>query len=180
MRNFLCLASGIDVTPVLRELATQPELWDQNTLRTNHANTAHKEVSDVWLWFNEVPDDAGAVINDIQTQPYPAWARVPALRQLVLDLIRRVDGVQLGRVIVTKLPPGGVISPHVDSGAPAAFYTRYQIALQSLPGAVFRCENEEVNFRSGDVWWVNNRVEHSVVNNSADDRIVCIVDIRSA
>ena len=177
MKHFLCLAGGIDVIPALRELALQPELWDQNTLRTKHSNTAHGEVNDIWLWFNDI---SGDVVDDIQTKPYPAWGRLPALRQMVLDLIRRVDGVQLGRVIVTRLRPGKAITPHVDGGAPATFYTRYQIALQSFPGAMFRCENEEVSFRSGDVWWVNNRVEHSVVNNSADDRIVCIVDIRSA
>jgi aspartyl/asparaginyl beta-hydroxylase (cupin superfamily) len=99
---------------------------------------------------------------------------------MVLDLIHRVNGVQLGRCIITKLPPGGQITPHVDGGAPAEFYTRYQIALQSLPGALFHSGDETVNFRAGEIWWINNRVTHSVVNNSADDRIVCIVDIRSA
>jgi hypothetical protein len=180
MQHFLCLADNIDVIPVMRELATQPDLWNQNTLRTQHPDTAHAEVSDIWLWFNEIPEDPTAVINDIQTVSYPAWMQLPSLRRLVLDLMRRVDGVQLGRCIVTKLPPGGQITPHVDHGAPAEFYTRYQIALQSLPGALFHCEDETVSFCTGEVWWVNNRVKHSVVNNSADDRIVCIVDIRSA
>jgi hypothetical protein len=180
MQHFLCLADNIDVIPVMRELATQPDLWNQNTLRTQHPDTAHAEVSDIWLWFNEIPEDPTAVINDIQTIAYPAWTQLPSLRRLVLDLMRRVDGVQLGRCIVTKLPPGGQITPHVDHGAPAEFYTRYQIALQSLPGALFHCEDETVSFCTGEVWWVNNRVKHSVVNNSADDRIVCIVDIRSA
>ena len=180
MQHFLCLADSIDVLPAMRELATQPDLWDQHPLRTQHPDTAHADVSDIWLWFNEIPEDPSAVINDIQTVPYPAWTQLPSLRRLVLDLIRRVDGVQLGRCIVTKLPPGGQITPHVDQGAPAEFYTRYQIALQSLPGALFHCGEETVNFHTGQVWWINNRVKHSVVNNSADDRIVCIVDIRSA
>jgi hypothetical protein len=82
-------------------------------------------------------------------------------------------------VVVTKLPSGAIIYPHVDRGTSAEFYTRYQIALQSRPGALFHCEDETVNFRPGEVWWVNTRVTHSVVNNSDDDRIVCIVDIRS-
>jgi len=180
MRHFLRLADSVDVTPVLRELATQPELWDQNTLRTQHADTPHGDVSDIWLWFNAIPDDPAVVVNDIQTIPYAAWYRLPSLRRLVLDLIHRVNGVQLGRCIVTNLPSGGRITPHIDQGSPAEFYTRYQIALQSLPGALFHCEDESVVFRSGEVWWFNNRVTHSVVNNSADDRIVCIVDIRSA
>ena len=143
MKYFLRLADSVDTVPVMRELATQPELWDQNTLRTQHPDTAHAEVSDIWLWFNEIPEDPTAVINDIQTVEYPAWGRLPSLRRLVLDLMHRVDGVQLGRCIVTKLPPGGVITPHVDSGAPADFYTRYQIALQSLPGALFHSGDEK-------------------------------------
>jgi quercetin dioxygenase-like cupin family protein len=65
-------------------------------------------------------------------------------------------------------------------GAPAEYFTRYQIALQSLPGAIFRVEDETANFRSGDAWWFNNQLEHEVVNNSADDRIVCIIDVRHA
>lgn len=180
MRHFLKLADKLDVSRVLRELAVQPDLWDENTLRTSHPDTAHSDVSDIWLWFNDIPDDPSAVVNDIQTVPYRGWGALPALRRLVLDLIHRVDGVQLGRCIVTRLPPGGIITPHVDQGAPAEFYTRYQIALQSLPGALFHCEDETVNFQGGEIWWVNNRVTHSVVNNSADDRIVCVVDIRSA
>lgn len=180
MKNFLQIADAVDVVPVLREIATQPMLWDANPLRTMHPGTAHSDVSDIWLWFNEIPEDPAAVVNDIQTIPYPAWTRLPSLRRIVLDLMHRVEGVQLGRCIVTKLPPGGQIAPHVDQGAPAEFYFRYQITIQSLPGALFFCEDEMVNFRGGEVWWVNNRVEHSVVNNSADDRIVCIVDIRSA
>lgn len=180
MKHFLKIAENIDVVSVLRELVVQPELWNQNTLRTSHPLTPHDEVSDIWLWFNELKENAAEAIDDLQTYPYPAWERLPSLRRLVLDLIHRVNGVQLGRCVVTKLPPGGVIAPHVDQGSPAEFYTRYQIALQSLPGAIFNCETESAQFRSGEVWWVNNRVEHSVVNNSKDDRIVCIVDIRSA
>lgn len=177
MKNFLKIADSVDVTPVLHALMVNPDLWDENTLRTVHAETAHAEASDIWLMFNELNSE---VVNDIQVRPYRAWDILKPLRVLILDLIHRVNGVQLGRCIVTRLPPGGVITPHVDGGAPATFYTRYQIALQSLPGVLFHIEDETVNFRSGDIWLINNKAEHSVVNNSADDRIVCIVDIRSA
>lgn len=177
MRNFLHIAGGLDVTPVLAALAAQPELWNQNTLRTQHPGTAHAEVDDIWLWFDEPEGD---VVNSIQTHPWPAWGALPQVHAMVLDLMRRVNGTQLGRVIITRLPPGEEITPHVDGGAPATFFTRYQIALQSLPGAVFHSGNETVNFQTGEVWWVNNRVTHSVQNGSADDRIVVIVDIRTA
>jgi hypothetical protein len=178
MRHFLQIATGVDVVPALNALAVQDDLWNENSLRSAYPNSPHAEVDDVWLLFNRMPANPAEVIDDIQAQAYRGWWALPQLRLLVLDLARRVEGISLGRVIVTRLRPGGRIAPHVDQGAPAEVFTRYQIALQSLPGAVFRVEDEEVSFRTGDVWKINNRAEHSVINNSADDRIVCIVDVR--
>jgi hypothetical protein len=180
MRNFLQIAANIDVVPTLQALALNLDLWNENDLRTRHPGTAHAQADDIWLMFNEVPAEPEAVINDIAVRPYRGWEVLSPLRALVLDLMRRVDGVQLGRVLVTRLKPGARITPHVDQGAPAEYFTRYQIALQSFPGALFRAGDETVTFRTGDAWWFNNRVEHEVTNNSTDDRIVCIVDVRRA
>lgn len=179
MRHFQQLAAGIDVGPLAHQLALAPGLWNENDLRTTHPQSAHVEADDIWLWFNDIPDDPTTVLNDIQTRPYPAWRALTASHELVFDLMRRVGGSQLGRVLITRLRPGAIITPHVDEGAPATFYTRYQIAVQSLPGALFNIGDETVNFATGDVWWIDNRTTHSVVNNSVDDRIVCIVDIRA-
>lgn len=179
MRNFLRLAEGLDLRAALHALALNGGLWNANTLRTTHPQSPHTEVDDIWLMFNEVRENPADTIDDVQTYPYPGWQALLPLRPLILDLMRRVDGVQLGRVIVSRLRPGGRIAPHVDEGTPATFYRRYQIALQSLPGCLFRCGDETVNMQSGEVWWINNRVEHEVINNSADDRLACIVDIRS-
>jgi hypothetical protein len=176
MDNFYRLAKGVNVAPLLVAINRQPELWDQNTLRTKHPKTAHGDVSDIWLMFNET---AGDVVNDIIVKPYPAFEKLPQARPVLFDLMRLVEGVTLGRVIITKLAPGKKITPHVDGGAPATYYTRYQVALQSLPGALFTIGDETVNFESGEVWLIDNKKEHSVTNNSRDDRIVMIVDIRS-
>jgi len=176
MDNFFRLAKGVNFNPLLVAINRQPELWDRNTLRTKHPNTAHSEVSDIWLMFNELGED---VANDIIVKPYPAFEKLPQARPLIFDLMRTVEGVTLGRVIITKLPPGKKITPHVDGGAPATYYKRYQMALQSLPGALFTIRDETVQFESGEVWLIDNKKEHSVVNNSRDDRIVMIVDIRS-
>lgn len=178
MRNFFQLAAGIDTGPTLHALALNADLWNENPLRSQHPGSAHAEADDIWLLFNCLPGDPADVVDDIRVEPYRGWHVLLPLRPLVLDLMRRVEGVGLGRVMVTRLRPGARITPHADAGAPAEYFSRYQIALQSLPGAIFRIEEEEVGFRTGDVWWIDNRREHEVINNSADDRIVCIVDIR--
>lgn len=178
MRHFLQLAAGVDVSPTLHALALNPDLWNENPLRTQHAESAHAQADDIWLLFNHIPDDPKAVVDDIRVEPYRGWTVLAPIRPLVLDLMRRVEGLGLGRCMITRLAPGACIAPHADAGAPAEYFRRYQIALQSLPGAQFRIEDETVNFRTGDVWWINNRVEHEVINNSADDRLACIVDVR--
>lgn len=178
MKNFFKVASGVDVTPLLTTIQRQPELWNQHTLRTSHEKTPHKAVEDIWLWFNELTENPADAIEDLQTYPYPAWEKLPQARPIIFDLMRRVEATQLGRCIITKLGPGQKIEPHVDQGTPATFYTRFQVALQCAPGCSFIIEDESVCFQPGEVWLINNRGEHSVVNNSADDRIALIVDVR--
>lgn len=180
MKYFQQLAAGINVTPLLNALQRQPELWNQHPIRTKHPGTAHADVSDILVFFNDLSQIQEGIIDDKEVMAFPAWDRLPQLRPIIFDLMRTVEGIRLGRVIITKLPPGKEITPHVDQGAPAEYYSRFQIALQSLPGAVFNIGEESVNFRSGDVWHIDNKTIHSVVNNSADDRIVCICDIKCA
>lgn len=177
MRHFLRIGEGIDTLPVLNALAVNDDLWNENALRTQFAGSPHAECDDIWCWFNDMTDPA-AVVDDCKVVPYRGWFALPQIRPMVLDVMRRVEGTHLGRVMITRLRPGAVIPEHADGGAPATFYTRYQIALQSLPGALFHSGGEVIQMRTGDVWLVDNRALHSVTNNSADDRIVCIVDIR--
>lgn len=178
MRHFLQIAAGIDVTPTLHALAVNGDLWNENALRTSHDESAHSQADDIWLMFNPIPKAPSDVVDEIRVEPYRGWHVLAPIRPLILDLMRRVEGVGLGRCIVTRLKPGASITPHADAGAPAEYFRRYQIVLQSLPGAIFQIEDETVTFRTGDVWWIDNRSVHSVTNNSADDRIVCIVDVR--
>lgn len=178
MRGFCKIFEGMDVVPLLAALATKPHLWNAHDLRTTFPGSPHADVDDIWLFFNEIPEDQTAVINDIAVVPYPAWQELPQARSLVFDLMHRVGGVQLGRVLITRLPPGKSIPEHADQGAPAEYFQRYQIALQSYPGCVFTVGEEVVQFSMGECYWIDNSTPHSVVNNSADDRLALVVDIR--
>jgi aspartyl/asparaginyl beta-hydroxylase len=179
LKNFLRIAEGVDVITILNAIQAKPDLWDENTLRTAHPLSPHKECHDIWVFFNKTEDDIRSVVDDVRVIPYRAWKELPQLRSVIFDLMRRVEGTELGRVIITRIEPGNKIPAHVDQGAPVEYYSRYQIVLQNLPGSVFQIEDERVLFRAGEVWRINNAKEHSVINNSADSRIVVIVDIRS-
>lgn len=179
MNNFQCIASNVDVVPLLNAVMRDRALWNQNTLRTIHHNTAHGEVDDIWLRFNNV-EDIEKVVDDTECINYPAWWSLPQARGIIFDLMRRVEGERLGRVLITRLRPGGKITPHVDGGAPATYYDRFHVVLNSAPGCLFRAGEETVHMGPGQVWWFDNTQEHEVLNNGVDDRIHMIVDIRTS
>lgn len=180
MRLFQQIAANIDVMPLLHTIQRKPHLWNRENIRTRYPQSPHHQADDIILRFNDIPDDdITKVINDKDCLNYPALAELPQARVLIFDLMRRVEGEQLGRVVITRLAPGRCITPHADQGAPAEFYDRYHVVLQNFPGSIFECGDEKVTMRSGDCWWFDNTKTHSVKNNSADDRISMIVDIRT-
>lgn len=175
MRSFQLLGQQ-NVVPLLHQIALHPELWNQNRIRTEHQQSPHRECDDILLRFQGVDSQ---VIDDPECEWYPAWNVLTEAHNLIFDLAHMVKAERIGRLIISCLPPGGVIAPHEDGGAVAAYYTRYQMPLQSAAGCIFECEGEKVQMVGGEVWWFDNKLTHSVTNNSAADRISLIVDLRT-
>lgn len=191
MRNFLKVADGIDVLPLMNDIARQSDLWNASTVRTFHEQSAHRSLDDIVLRYNrfEAGDDfLETVCSQIAVENYPAFERLPLARQLVMALMGRLGGEHLGRVFISRIAPGGGIPPHTDRiepaeaafpgrEVPALYYDRYHIVLQSAPGTVFVCGDEQTYMPAGSAWWFDNTLEHSVFNGSAEDRVHLICDI---
>ncbi len=192
MQNFLRVATGLDPWPLLHALATQPELWNRDAVR-KHWQSVHKDVDDILLRYNawtEGEDYLDKVCSSLAMVDYPAWHKLTPAQVFVYGLMGKVMGVHLGRVMISRLKPGGSIPAHSDRidvaevqfpdrVPPASYFERYHVCLQSGPGALFMCGDEQVNMLPGEIWWFDNQQVHAVVNNSADDRIHLIIDIRT-
>jgi Aspartyl/Asparaginyl beta-hydroxylase len=184
MRNFLKIAEGLHVMPLLLALQRNPQLWNQYTLRTTHPGTPHAEVEDIWLRFNDVREyertgDPASIIDGHESVWYEAIHALPQARQHIFGIMGLVEGERLGRVLITKLGPGKRITPHVDGGDHAAYYERFHLMLYCPPEALFRAGDELVYMAPGDLWWFQNAAEHEVWNDSqTEDRITMIVDIK--
>lgn len=186
MRYFQLIAANIDVLPLYHAVMRQPKLWDAHTWRTTYKGTPHKDISDIWLRYSNdaKTSDTSAlepVLADLKPVFYEAWHALPQVKPIVFDLMRRFEGYELGRVLITKLRPGGCIQPHaddvgdyVDNGA------RYHIVLNGLPGSLYHAGDETVNMLTGTAWWFDHKAVHSVQNNSIDDRVHLLVDFRLA
>lgn len=175
MRNFHRIATGVDTTGLMHTLALSAGLWNQNRLRQVYPGSPHADADDILLRFQPEGSD---VIDEHECVEFEAWWRLPEARHIVHTLVRQVEGTRIGRVVITRLTPGGRIHPHADGGSPATYYERYQVALQARPGVTFRAGDETIEQRTGDIWWFDNTQVHEVVNNSDDDRVVMIVDVR--
>ena len=185
MKNFLQIANGVDIMPLLFAIQRQPHLWDKNTLRTRHKQSPHTQVSDIWLRFNDLSpyqksEEYSGIVDEHESINYPAFSELPQARILIFSLMARVEGERLGRCIISKLPAGCSIDPHVDGGSHASYYERFHIPLQTNKDCLFRCGDESVLMIPGTVWWFNNAIEHEVVNQGVDDRIHLIVDIKTS
>jgi quercetin dioxygenase-like cupin family protein len=186
MKHFQHIASGVDTIPLLHALQRHPHLWNTHRFRTTFENTPHSAVDDIWLRFSDPTiakdGDTAAVMADGNCVWHHAASVLPQARVIILDLMRRVEAYELNRVVITRLAPGARILPHADNEGAYVHdphRARYHVVLQGLPGSIYRTGDETVTMKTGEVWWFNALVEHEVLNNSADDRIHMLVDVRT-
>lgn len=173
------MASNVDVVPLLMALQAQPQLWNAHTFRTRRPCSAMVECDDVLLRYT-APQNLEDNDNDTSPVAYPAWTALPQARPLVFDLMRRMEAITLGRVIISRLAPGGRIAAHADVGnayVEQPEVMRLHVALQGLPGSLYHCADETVQMLSGSCWWFQHREVHYIENNSSDDRIHLMVDL---
>ena len=158
MERFVRISAGLDVAPALAELALlQPEYW----MERNHDDHGFIQLIGC--------DDARLL-----------EAELPAVWRLI-DIAyeaaraRHGDRGRLTYGRVGRIPPGGGLAPHVD-GMDGVRDRRYQLALQSAPGAEITVDGEAKRLRPGEAWQIDVRRRLSVHNGSATDRIVILFD----
>lgn len=191
MNHFLKLANNVDVMQLLLAIRRRPELWQEDTYLRDYPQGPFGEIESIMLRFPEkrVFEQEAEVeaykrgehfFDQHESIDYPAYKLLPEARPLVMNLMHFVGGERLGRVMINKIKPGGKIFPHADTPEHANYYSRFHIVLESYPGVVFCCADEQVYMATGEVWWFNNKLEHEVINNSAGDRIHMVIDIRAS
>lgn len=193
MRNFLRIATGVNVTPLMLAISRRPELWKEDTFLRHYPQGPFGEVESIMLRFPEKVvfegDDAEEKVelykqnmlpgyDQHESMDYPAYALLPEARNIVMNMFTAVAGERLGRVIINKIKPGGRIYPHPDTAEHCRYYSRFHVVLQSAPGVIFRAGDEKTCWETGSAFWFNNALEHEVINNSGQDRIHMVIDAR--
>lgn len=188
MQNFLKIADGINVQPLLLALYRQPGIFTSHSFRQTVPGSPHAAAEDILLRCQ--PMD-GSCADSRESVWYEASHGLPEARRLVMALMGMVEGERLGRVMITRLTYPHTIRPHSDVGdhplqyERVRYWGRYHIALQTDPAALFWCADEVVHMAAGECWYFRNDLEHEVFwadpgERVPQQRIHLIVDIHSA
>lgn len=188
MKNFMRISAGLDINPLLLAIKRRPDLWKEDTYLRDYPQGPFAQIESIMLRFpiKSVCETEEELKNHLskydqhESVDYPPYKLLPEARSIVMNVFHYVGGERLGRVMINKIAPGGVIYPHADTPAHADYYSRFHVVLQSQPGVMFRAGSEKVFMAPGEVWWFDNKQEHEVINNSADDRIHMILDARTS
>ena len=182
MNNILTIAQ-VDITQVLLQLKRNPQLWNIQKNRTAPESSPHYGLEDIWVRFRDMSQYDGKDWQKFNGDHHSEWMpeadRLPAVKDIAFQLMTMVRGEELGGILITKIPPGGLCKPHIDTTWHAQYYDKYAVQLESHPNQAFCFEEGEHHARPGDVYWFNNNVLHWVRNDSPEDRITLIICIKS-
>ena len=175
MRNLMVIAEGVNVHPLRLSLKRQPWLWNKNNERTISKESPHHQVDDIWVRFG----NKSQIMTEHISQWYSAYYALPELKPIIFDLMRLVEGEQLGGILITRIPPGGKVLKHADYGWHAEYYDKYIVQVEGNQDQSFCYENEHLSAETGTIYWFENSATHWVNNDSDTDRISLIICIRS-
>lgn len=190
MQNFFRIGA-YDVTALMMAIhraAKVSDVWKEDTYLRDYPQGPFGDCESIILRFpprsvhetEEALKDHLSKVDQHENVDQPIFKQLPEARPLIFGLMSFVQGERLGRVMINKIKPGGRIFPHADTPAHAEYWDRFHIVLASSPGVNFVCGEEQVYMEVGSCWWFNNKLTHEVVNNSGQDRIHMIVDIRTS
>lgn len=175
--RFVRIATGIDVTPFLSELAADPEMWLANTSRQRKVG-CQRDTQNIFLRVAKKPLPPGARnANDVHGSRV---TRVASLFPTALAFCQRVanlQGGELGRATLVALQPQGWVRPHVDAGAYYRIRDRFHLVLRSPEGSPLTARDETVVMREGELWAFDNKSEHDARNPADAPRVHLIFDV---
>ena len=178
MERFKLIADGLDTGPLLKRLLANEHLWAERTERQDYPGSAHKDTETIYLrWAVDESIEGG--FYDLRTKDHVETikALLPESYAIFNMVLARIGGsiLDIGRVILTRMKPGGEIARHTDEGPYADKYDRFHVCLSG--DSLFFVEGFPQAMKPGQLFWFNHKLPHWVVNRTESDRIHLIIDL---
>ncbi len=182
MKHFRLIERDIDVAPMVQEILDHPQVWSLDSSRQNKVSVQRDTEAVLLVGHSDHAMGDRKAREDMPLRyvgrPTSVSALFPATLAFVERLVRRMHGLP-GRAVVVRLKPGGQVYRHTDDELYYRLRDRFHIVLKSVAGSRFRCSEEEVRMKEGELWWFESQVPHEAFNDSEEDRVHLIVDVLS-
>lgn len=165
----------------LQEQLEDPAVWNRTPFRTALSESPHRETSDIVVRYNPLSNfhgDMRAFNAEHIAEWYPVIDLIPEARRLATQIATDHESRQLGMVLITCIPPGKQVYPHIDVGWHARHYEKFALQVKGDEHQAFHFENEQLITQDGDLFWFDNSKPHWVTNDSDRERITMIVCLR--
>jgi len=174
--NFVRIAEGLDVDPLLKLLEDKPELWKEIKARQQFTGTPHKDTESIYV-RGPYAMSIYYVLWDTGSYDYPCMEYLkPALVPLMRPVLEKLEVKDMGRLLIVNLKPSGHVTKHNDQGTYADHYQRFHLVLQSNQWCSQTCGDQKQKFEVGEVWWFNHKKLHTADNVGMTDRVHIIFD----
>ena len=165
---------AVDVAPLRAAvLALDDSQWaSENAGKPNRFQALGETQHMVFRFVSDVRDWR----QSYDRPPWPAWR---ALVEPVLHAATRAYGYARGaypRILLARMPPGGVILPHVDANPAALWPHKIHVPLTTNARVGFFIDPHTHHLEVGQAYEVNNLGLHAVRNDGDTQRIHLIFE----
>jgi hypothetical protein len=173
--NRIRILGDVDISELKRRVLLIPEkIWtEQNEIKPNKFGVLDKTEHIVFRFIDNFKDHRSYSDKAV-------WEDWKDLIEPLLELTKKAynyERAEYPRIMLAKLPAGESIKPHIDRSPAAQFPHKLHIPLISNEETCFVLDNEKIKMELGTIYEVNNRINHSVINNGQTDRIHLIFEL---
>jgi len=174
MKFFRRIRAGVDVAPLLQEIAQNDEAWLADTSRQDNIQV-QRDTNTIFLSRAVRRPDLNVNENQ-ESELTPAAKLFPTALAFMQEIAAEMNAT-LSRATIVRLKPKSQVYPHVDAGSYYFLRDRYHLVLRSKAGSVLMSGDEQVRMQEGELWWFNNKQYHEAYNESDEWRIHYIFDL---
>jgi orotate phosphoribosyltransferase len=174
MRFFRQIRTGVDVAPLLAEIAAGENAWLADTSRQTKV-AAQRETESIFLRVAAKRRDIDLRENQ-ETRSTLMCDAFP-LAVAFMESVAQEFGSTLERATIVRLKPNSTVDRHIDTGAYYFLRDRFHLVLASAKGSVLSSGDEQVRMWPGELWWFDNKQHHWAQNEGDQWRIHYIFDL---
>ena len=169
---------AVDISALREAVLAIPEaVWDAENAGKPNKFGVLEATRHIVFRFPDSPRDWRC------SHDHPAWSSWRHRLEPVLAQAVRDYGYARGvfpRVMLARMPPGGVIHPHIDAHPVAKWPHKIHVPITTNPAVVSFFGDAEHHFAAGEAIEVNNLGPHWVCNNGATHRTHLIFEYYDA